>query len=147
MNFVEAKGRHYIVAGETKVLINHFTRPDPEAFGAELPGILKEVLDNERRVFDIYYTGDSKFLVHSNYEPMGLTANVSELRWDSQGMPLPAPIPRVAESTGLPLVAVKNFGEDTGFHFHDFDVPFRHVSQLIIENMQQVINAEAQTAQ
>lgn len=147
MDFIEDKGRHFIVAGDLKVLINHYTRPDPEAFGAELPGILKTILDNEIRVFDLYYTGDSKFLIHSNYEPQGLTANVSELRRDGQGMNLPASIPRVAESTGLPIVAAKNFGEDTGFHFHEFEVPFRHVSTVVMESMRHVINADGDALQ
>ena len=147
MNFVEAQGRHYIVVGEVKILINYITRPDPEAFGAEVPTLFKTLLDDERAVFDIYFTGDRKYLVHTNYEPMGFTANLSELREDGHGMKFPEPIPRISESAGLPMVSAKNFGEDTGFHIHQFDEPFREVSKLIIKNLQRAIDEDGETQQ
>lgn len=147
MEFVEAQGRHYIVAGDLKVLINYETRPDPEAFGNELASIFKDVLDNEKRVFNLYFTGDSKYLVHSNYEPQGLTVTLSELRRDSKGLTLPAPIPRIKDSHGLPVVMAKSFGEDTGFYFHEFEIPFLHVTELIVSSMKQTVNDDGATEQ
>lgn len=137
MEFMEAKGQTFLTQAQGYVRVNYLTRPDPEAFGYELAMIVKDALEHGRPIFDVYFTGDRKFIFHTSADS---TVNFCELRLDKMGMRIPSRIPRVREECVLPLISGRQFGPDTGFHFHEYDFSIGEVSKVIMASVQQAIN-------